>query len=245
MTKFTTFFLLVASLAHASAVLDRKENIDGIMLESSKEGTLRNYHAQTNKNLPYALKSVSKSILNFADRCNNSHKDLRKFMDKKRDCKYHSENLIESFEVTELKTPFTNTLELEQHLIGKQIYNRGHYGFYELVEVKSQKNPLSQNQIVITQKMLNDEEVKEYTSAKFPQESSFKTSHIKYVLTETSATSTRVDYYSDAQTEHWILNKELSIPQVFASLGKSIQELFKSVELDSFVNNRGVASETK
>lgn len=245
MTKFTAFFILVFSLAHASAVLDRKENINGIVLESSKEGSLRNYHAHTNKNLPYGLKSVSKSILNFSDRCNNSHRDMRQFLDKKKECKYHNENLIEAFEVTDLKTPFSNNAQDQKHLIGKQIYNRGHYGFYELVEVKNQKNENSQNQIVITQRMLNDQEVKELTTAKFPQDSSFKTSFIKYVLTETSPSSTRIDYFSDAQTEHWVLNKELSIPQVFASLGKGIQELLKSVELDSRTHNRDIASQAE
>lgn len=242
MTKFTVFFLSVFSLAHASAILDRKENINGIVLESSKEGTLRNYHAHTNKVLPYGLKSVSKSILNFSDRCNNSHRDMRQFLDKKKDCKYHNENLIEAFEVTDLKTPFTNNENDQKHLIGKQIYNRGHYGYYELVEVKSQKNESSQNQVVITQRMLSDQEVKEYTAAKFEQDSSFKTSVVKYVLTETSPSSTRIDYFSDAQTEHWVLNKELSIPQVFASLGKGIQELLKSVEQDSQIQNRDIAS---
>lgn len=245
MKKFTVFFALVFSLAHASAILDRKENINGIVLESSKEGSLRNYHAHTKKDLPYALKTVSKSILNFADRCNNSHRDMRQFLDKSKNCKYHTENLIEAFEVTDLKSPFTNTEAEQKRLIGKQIYNRGHYGFYELVEVKALKNENSQNQIVITQKMLNDQEVKALTVAKFPQDSSFKTSMVKYVLTETSATSTRLDYFSDAQTEHWVLNKELSIPQVFSSLGKGIQELLKSVEIDSSLSARDIASETK
>jgi hypothetical protein len=51
-----------------------------------------------------------------------------------------------------------------------------------------------------------------------------------FVLTEIHPEATNLSYEYFSETEHWLLNKEISVSQVFLSISKSINDLFRAVE---------------
>jgi hypothetical protein len=122
------------------------------------------------------------------------------------------------------------------------VYNRGSFGYYELVRIYEYRNSDNKKVIKIVQTMLNDKQARLYTNPVFEKDSAFDESSSTFVLTEVSATETNLNYEYKAETEHWILNKEVSIPQVFASISKSINDLVKTVDLESAIQSRELAS---
>lgn len=226
------FILTISSKAFSK--IDRREDVDGISMQSGKEDGVRTYQASWVKKFAYSLQTVKSSITNFPERCNNEHKDKRKFTDKNHDCRYMNEHMVESFILTDLKNSVPKLPgETERMLVGRQIYNRGKYGYYELVQVIEGLNNEGKKMVTILEQMLNDDEVKKLTEPNFSQESAFDKSFNKYTLVEISANETQVTYEFEAQTDHWVLNKEVSVPQVFASISKSINDLIKAVNAES------------
>jgi hypothetical protein len=237
------FFIAVAVSATAFAnTYYKTEEINGVSLKSGKESAVRTYVGSTEKTYPYPAAIVKKGITNFTDKCNNDYKSKRKFTDEKTDCKYHNDHLVESFVITNLREMdhFKNFSEV--YLVGRQVYNRGSFGYYEMVQVAESVNEKKQKTIKITLKMLDDDEVKLFTSPKFSKESAFDASFASFTLTEIAPGQTHMAYEYSAETDHWLLNKEVSVPQVFASISKSINDLVKTVEAESFVQKRELAS---
>lgn len=233
--KFTLSFLLVSTLSFSlQAETDNTQNLYGVTLNSYKVDSNRTYTGTTEKNYPFPIALVKNGITNFTDICNNDFKSWRKFTPSETDCKYHNEHLVETFVVEE---------KLNRYLIGKRIYNRGSSNYYELVEVKESKNQKNQKTITVEFNMLADQEVKAFTSPKFSNDSAFDKSSTTFVLTEISPYQTHLTYNYTAETDHWLLNKEVTVPQVFASISKSINNLLKTVEAESSYQKRKLASE--
>lgn len=240
---FTTTCLFSLT-TYAGAVMDKKETINGVQVESGKEDSNRHYRGSISRSFPFSLSAVKKSVVNFNEKCNNSYKERRQYTDKKIDCKYHNDNLVETLVVKDInQTGWTKEAgETERYILGRQVYNRGSFGYYELIKVVEGKNTKNQKTITISQVMLNDNEVKNYTKASFEKESAFDKAQAQFVLTEVGPSETLLSYEYHAETEHWILNKEVSIPQVFASISKSINDLVKTVTAESSLIVRDVAS---
>jgi hypothetical protein len=216
--------------------------INGVSLKSGKESAIRTYAGSIEKTFPYSAAIVKKGITNFSEKCNNDYKDKRKFTDDKTNCKYHNDHLVESFIVTNLREMdhFKNYSEV--YLVGRQVYNRGAFGYYELVQISETINEKKLKTVTISLKMLDDEEVRLFSSPKFSKESAFDSSFAKFTLTETAPNMTHMAYEYSAETDHWLLNKEVSVPQVFASISKSINDLVETVETESSIQKRELAS---
>lgn len=227
---------------HVSAGVDKSDLLNGVELKSGKENQIRSFTGKISKSFPYSLELVKKSVTNFSEKCNNSYKDKRKYVSEDLDCKYHNEHLIESFEVTDIKRPEGKNAT-DFYLLGRQVYNRGSYGYYELVEIKNGMNTKGQLTSTVSLHMLDDQEVKAFTQPKFSKESAFDKTHSVYTLVQVSPSETVLTYEYHAETDHWILNKEISVPQVFASISKSINDLLKTVESESSLQKRALASE--
>jgi hypothetical protein len=243
---FVCLATLIALYAQAQAgtlVMDKVETINGVALQTGKKDSIRTYQGRVSKTLAFPLESVKKGVVNFTEKCNNKFKDKRKYTDKNADCKYHNENVVESFIVRDLKPDFTKENgEVERFLIGRQVYNRGSFGYYELVRIFDGVNSKGQKTIMVVQKMLEDKEVKEYISPKFDKESAFDKSTGVFTLTMLGPKETELTYDYKADTDHWILNKEVSIPQVFSSISKSINDLVRTVDTESNLQSRDLAS---
>lgn len=230
--------LLFSGLAMAH--VDKTDVLNGVNLVSSKKESTRTFNGSVSKLLPFPLELVKKSVTNFSEKCNNSLKDKRRFSSSQ-NCKYHNEFLVESFELRDIKRP-EGKVPAEFYLIGRQVYNRGSYGYYELVEIHKGVNDKGQFTTTVTLKMLNDKEVRSYTKPQFNKESAFSESLSTYTLVEVSPTQTLLTYDYRAETDHWLLNKELAVPQIFASISKSINNLVTTIETESNVQKRALAS---
>jgi hypothetical protein len=235
---------LIAVQAFAEAKIDKKDKINGVLVQSAKDESARIYKGAITKSFPHSIDSVKQAIINFADKCNNSYKDRRKYTDKNFHCKYHNEHLVETQVIRKIKqTGWTKEEgEVDRFLLARQVYNRGSFGYYELVRIYESKDAENKRTIRVVQTMLTDSQVKNYTTPIFEKDSAFDKSISTFTLTEVKPNETALSYEYNAETKHWILNKEVSVPQVFASISKSINDLVKTVVTESAIQSRDVAS---
>lgn len=243
MQKIISTFILTLSMgAIADSTFDKKELLNGVKLKSGKEEAIRTFVGKTEKVFPYPIELVKKGITNFTQKCNNSYKDKRKFTSQKLDCKYHNEHLVETFVIRDIRKMdyFKNLSDV--FVLGRQVYNRGSFGYYELVTVADSVNEKNQKTVTIIQRMLDDKEVKVFINPEFKRESAFDSSSSIFTLTQVGPQQTHLSYEYQADTDHWLLNKEVSVPQVFASISRSVNELLETVEIESSLQKRELAS---
>lgn len=235
---------LISIHAFAETKMDKKESINGVSVQTGKHDSIRIYQGSITKTLPYGIDIVKTSVMNFQDRCNNSYKDRRQYTDKTITCKYHNDNLVETMIFKDIKqTGWTKEAnETERYVLGRQVYNRGSFGYYELVKVFETKDSNNKKVIKVEQKMLSDKQVKEYIKPAFEKDSAFTETSGTFTLTEVSPTETTLTYEYNAETDHWILNKAVSVSQVFSSISKSINDLVKTLTKESSLKNRDIAS---
>lgn len=239
-----TWIISLSASAGAAIKFDKHDTISGVHVESGKKNSTRLYRGTYSQSFPFSIDAVKNSVVNFHEKCNNSYKDRRQFTDKKADCKYHNDNLVETVVVKDINTAgwVKAEGEVERYILGRQVYNRGSFGFYEIVTVTESKNAQNQKVLTVTQRMLSDKETKLYTKPQFRRDSAFDKTTASFTLTEVSPKETTLSYQYSAETEHWILNKEVSVPQVFSSISKSINDLVKTMEKESQVQALNLAS---
>jgi hypothetical protein len=234
MVKFLFLLSLINLLQQDSLASSEKiDHVNGVNVKSFKEEEGRVYVGTIKKTLPYNISLVLKSITNFSEKCNNKYKNKRKYTSTENDCKYHNENLIETFFVREIKNKNISKNIIDNYLLGRHIYNRGTFGYYELITIREGLNQKKQKTVTVASKMLSDDEVKKFTSPQFNRETAFDKTEWRFKLTQLSENETQVFYKYTTETNHWILNKEVSVPQVFLSMSKSINDLLSSVEKES------------
>lgn len=234
--------LMFSTFAWSDTQLDKKEVLNGVSLQSGKEDVVRTFIGKTEKIFPFPIDLVRKGITNFSDKCNNDYKGKRTYTSQEQDCKYHNEHLVETVVINDIrKMDYFKNLS-EAFILARRVYNRGSFGYYELVTVDEHINEKKQKTVRIIVRMLDDKEVKLFTEPKFRRESAFKTSNITFTLTAVSQKETHLSYEYEAETDHWLLNKEISVPQVFASISKSVNELLETVETESSLQKRALAS---
>lgn len=235
---------MIATAAFGATKMEKKETINGVSVQTGKDNSVRIYQGFITKTYPFKIETVKNSVVNFQEKCNNSMKDRRQFTDKNISCKYHNENLVETIVEKNIKTSgwTKEPGEVERYILGRLVYNRGSFGYYELVKIIEGKNEQNQRTIKIVSKMLSDQEVRTYINPKFEKDSAFDDSVSSFTLTASGPNETTMSYQYSAETEHWILNKEVSVPQVFSSISKSINDLLKTVSAEAAVQNRELAS---
>jgi hypothetical protein len=233
--SFSIILFILFTFSASAEEFDKQAEIKGVQLKSGKKGSNRTYLAHVSKTLPFPIKNVFAGISNYTEKCNNNYKDKRKFTDKSVSCRYNNDNIVETFYVKDFKTDgwTKEPGETERFLLGRQIYNRGSFGFYELMIVSEKLNEQKQKVITISQKMLEDNEVKVYIEPKFKKESGFNKSLVIFTLTEVKPSETALTYDYVSETDHWILNKEISVSKVFESIGKTVSDLIGTIETEA------------
>ena len=243
MIKLIHAILLVFSVsAMAESTVDKTELLNGVSLKSAKQKDVRTYSGETEKLMPFPIDLVKKGVTNFTEKCNNDYKDKREFTSKEKNCKYHNEHLVETFMVSDFRKMDYFKSFSEVYILGKRVYNRGSFGYYELVTVSQSQNEKNQKTITVVLRMLDDKEVKVFMSPKIKKESAFDSSSSVFTLTEVASNQTLLRFEYNAETDHWLLNKEVSVPQVFASISNSVNQLIKTVETESSIQKRALAS---
>ncbi len=240
MPKTLTALVLLVSVWTATAA-EKTQELNGIHLRSEKLEKDRTYTGVTERRIPFPIEHVYQGVTNFADRCNNELKLKRRFSTQA-DCKYHNDHLIETFLVRDIRKPHDVREWTDLFLLGRKVYNRGPYGFYELVRIKEVRDGKRLQSVTVSLRMLEDSEVRLYTEPKFSRESAFRTSTVTYTLKKLSAQETQLRYEYQATTDHWLLNKEVTIPQVFATISKSMNDQLKATEEEALHRTWEVAA---
>lgn len=206
---------------------NKKYKID---LLSGKKDSLRFYKGTRSIILNEKIQNVLQSITNFEDKCNNEYKDRRELISKKRECKYHNSNLVESKVYKDLGKFQKESNEVDRYLVARRIYNRQTFSHMDLVVIYESMNTDGQKVIKINQKMLEDKEAKKYLSPPVEHDSVFEIAYSNFTLTEIAPGKTQLEYFYASETDHWLLNKSVSVSNVFESMAKSIDLLFNSID---------------
>lgn len=225
------FFCLNAQ----AVTYDKREELAGVTLETGKESSTRYYRATTTKTFDGPLAALAEAVTTFTDKCNNGHKGKRKLTDKDVDCKFHVEELVET------KSQRLEG-EGERYLLSRNVYRRGSYAHHELAEVTKGKNSMGQDTVTVTLKMLTDDEARALGTVDLKTESDFTARSETYVLTDLSDKRTELRFELTTATEHWLLNKQLLVPQVFSSLSHGTTDVVKAMEDASTLDKRTIAS---
>jgi hypothetical protein len=200
--------------------VDNKETHEKtkVKLISGKKESNRFYQGNLSKVYNKSIDRVLSGILNFAEKCNQELADKRVLTDKKTKCLYPNSNLVESKTYKITKEFKKKKNETDRYLMARRIYNRQSFSHIDLITVYESKNSSGNKVVNITQEMLTDKEAKKYIE-KIPveQDSAFQ-----------KATSA-LNYYYASETDHWLLNKSVSVGKVFDSMGLSIGLLFESI----------------
>jgi hypothetical protein len=231
-------FFLVLSWAHATEVkFDKHDKLNGVTVESGKKDKTRVYRGYFERKVEANLETVKSSITNFTEKCNDAYKSRREWISKDQQCIFKNENLVETREEKNLLKTVPQTYVLSRHG-----YNRGTFQYQELIQETARKDANNRNVVEIRQEMLTENEARAWVRDPLKNNSVFDRMTGIFVLTEISVNETEIKYEYRAETTHWLLNKEVSVPQVFASMGKGIQDLWVSIEGKS-LPHRNVATQ--
>jgi hypothetical protein len=237
--KWLIFFFLYIPLSVAAISIDGIElkddkEIKGINVSNGKRDDTRIFRGYTLKEYTGTMESIKNSVVNFEDKCNNEFKSKRKFLDKKKDCKYFNKNIVESIIVKNHNYRGTKeNNETERWVVSRIIYNRGDFNQYDLMIFLEYKNKLNEKVFEIKQTMLSDEEAKKYLDSPSKRESAFKDLKATYRLTEKPNQKILFEYEYISKTDHWFLNKDMMVGQIYDSMATGISDLLVSIEQGS------------
>jgi hypothetical protein len=195
--------------------------IDAVLLETSKTKSTRHLKATKSVTLNLNLEDSLKLVLNFDEKCNNKFKDKRRWTDKGVDCKFHNNNLIETVYFRDIK--HRNLSWKDHFLLLRHGYNRGSFLYFEEISVEQ-----SDKESHVRQRLLSDEEVKNFLDTKLETEFSFNKVAGHFHLTQLDLNKTQLTYTYESSTDHWLLNKEIMVSEIFESTAKGINDLFLS-----------------
>lgn len=86
----------------------------------------------------------------------------------------------------------------------------------------------SQDEIHVRQRLLSDEEVKTFIDTKIETLFSFQGVDSHFHLKALEKNKTQLTFTYQSSTDHWLLNKEMMIGEIFESTAKGINDLFLS-----------------
>jgi hypothetical protein len=95
------------------------------------------------------------------------------------------------------------------------------------------QNSAKEKVFEIKQYMLSDDEAKKYLDNPVKRESAFKEAYGHFLVTAKAPNKTIFEYEYIGKTDHWFLNKDMMIGQVYDSVAVGIEDLFHSVETEA------------
>lgn len=219
---FTAYALDIKSFKIDHREKSKDFNVN--MLSGKKDG-IRFYQGTISDVLKQPIDKVLDIVLAFDKRCNNELKEKRTLSDKKIDCPYASDSLIESVIVKDLKANRLAKDEIKRFIVVRRSYNRGLYTYNDLIRVFRYLDGYK-----ITMDMLSDKQSKDYFNSKLNNNSVMKTSGgVYYILPEDSG-STRYTYIFTCSTDHWLLNKSITVGTFFDSMAKNLRDEFNTIK---------------
>lgn len=247
-------FIIIATLLSTSAFAKKINGFEvdnnevhkkyKVSLTSGKKDDVRFYKGLQTQTFTQSLEYVMKSVTNFEDKCNNDYKDRRELSDKKKNCSYHNGNLVESKIYRKLKEYKKEENEIDRYLVARRIYNRSEYSHVDQIRVYETKNEQGQRVVTIRTDMLKDKHVKKYMKPPVEKDSVFKKAYSEFKLTEIDKNRTTLEYFYASETDHWLLNKSVSVGKVFDAMAKNIDLLFYSIKKELAKNDSKIIKST-
>lgn len=226
-------YIPISSAAISIDGVDLKDDkeIKGINVSNGKKDDTRIFRGYALKEYTGSLDTVKAAVINFEEKCNNEFKSKRKFMDKNQDCKYFNKNIIESIVIKNHNYKGAKeTNEKERWVVARMLYNRGNFNQYDLMVFYEYKNKLNEKVFEIKQSMLSDSEAKKYLDDPIKRESAFNYLAATFRLTEKPNQKVLFEYEHISKTDHWFLNKDMMVGQVYESVANGISDLLVSIE---------------
>lgn len=207
--------------AAAEEKYDRFEKIHNVSLQTGKEGSQRHFRAFTKAELSQEADSVLEELLNFETSCNNDLAHKRQVLAKDHHCKRFDRDVVENIILKQLKDvrPLARD-ELKRFIVERRVYNRGEYGYYELVRVFKRPDGYR-----VTLELLKDKAAREYVEPKISFEYFFHQKNTEYILSKKAEGMTELKLITEASTRNWFLNKAFSVGQVFQGLVTETSDL--------------------
>jgi hypothetical protein len=216
-------------IASESKDIDNKEVINGVDLISGKTDSKRFYKGTIEQEFDTTPQQALEVITDFEQRCNNEYSDDRK-LQKNVKCKYFNNNLIESVIHPDITVGLDKKAgEIRRFLVSRRIYNRSHFSHTDLIQVFKKKTD-GKDVYTLTQKMISEKEVKKYMKPIVETDSVFLKADAIYTLIPIKANKTKITFQYKSKTDHWLLNKSISVGRVFDSMSKTLNGLFSSLK---------------
>lgn len=233
MNSYIISFLVSVLSLSASGINIKKYTIDyreksqefDVHMLSGKRGDIRLYQGTISDIIARPVQDVLETVLAFDERCNNEYRDKRRISDKSKDCPYNSDSLIESVIVRELKNKKLDKNEIKRFVVKRRSYNRGVYTYNDLIRVYKYMDGFK-----ITMDMLDDKSSKAYISTPLNKKSVMKTSGGTYFILPEGKGRTRYTYTFTCSTDHWLLNKSITVGKFFSDMAKNLRSEFNTLK---------------
>lgn len=218
-------------LAHSSYLINDSIKIDktnqlmGVDLSTGKKSTFRFYRGDIKKEFLTSVDHVANAILDYQNRCNNKFKEKRKYLDKNKNCPYYVDHLVESV-IHPLKDKIDQ--ETEAFIVTYYINKRGRYIQNDLVKVY--KNDVdNKKNIKIVQQMIDDQQLKKLIPGiKDLNDNIFQDQVVEYLIEEVNGKAI-LNYRYEMKTNHWLVNKIISVPEVFENMSETIGQFMSAL----------------
>ncbi|MFG1500004.1 hypothetical protein ABMA70_07305 [Halobacteriovorax sp. XZX-3] len=202
----------------------KSKEFDVAMISGKKDG-IRFYQGTISDVLALPVNTVLDTVLAFDKRCNNELSDKRTLSNKFKKCPFSSDSLIESVIVNDLKIKKLDKNEIKRFVVKRRSYNRGLYTYNDLIRVYRYMDGFK-----ITMEMMDDKLSKSYISSPLSNNSVMQTSGGVYYIMPAAGGRTRYTYTFTCSTDHWLLNKSITVSTFFSNMAKNLRDEFNTIK---------------
>jgi hypothetical protein len=226
--------------------IQERESRDWVSLGTGKPGGgERIYQAGFSREIAASLEVVRAAVVNFEEKCNNAHRKRRKWRGPEFDCLYFNENLVEVRRETDLLPAAAKSLDSgggasqgsgavhpphEHRIYSRHGYNQGDFFYQELMTERWREKKPGARVLEIGQRMLSRDEASKWVREPLKNSFAFTGFTGVFLLSELAPEKTRVEYVYTAETDHWLLDKKISVGKVFDGLERGMRDLWVSIE---------------
>ncbi len=201
--------------------LSGKKVIGAVTLHNARVKDTRIVLATQDREFPAGIDRIFNITRMFDQKCNNTYKNKRWFMDKKARCPFHNENLVESLIIRNVKKGYTpEKNEVDRYIVKRHVYNTGNYSHNDLLLIKKYLNKDKEQVYELIHRMIDDKETKKYISKPIKHDSVFKYMQGIYKLISKGPNKTRVEYSYLSKTDHWMLNKDVVVDRIYRNTAR-------------------------
>ena len=205
--------------------VDSEKTINGVTLKSGKKDDVRFFYSTVSRTYQADMATTESLVTNFEEKCNNQHQMRRLYLAKDYKCPFLNKNLVESSIVKKLKIPAVAGVD-ESWVVRRHIFNRGTYSHNDLVTIKRTPGVKT----IVEHTMLSEEEAKKYIDDPIEHREPFIYIRGSYILEPISAKETKVTYDYQSRTDHMILNKSISVGNVFDSIVDGTTQALQTIQ---------------